>query len=133
MAGAESLDSDEFRIAALAGSTSEDFVRNNLPNARLETKKHLDEGIQAVVDGSVDALVADRETCAFAVLRYPDAGLLEAQTAFTVEPMGIAVPLDEPRLANLVQTYLNALEKQGVLDRARVFWFKDPSWVKDLR
>jgi len=50
-----------------------------------------------------------------------------------VEPMGIAVPLDQPRLANLVQTYLKALSDRGILDKAKAFWLKDPSWVEDLR
>ena len=86
-----------------------------------------------MIDGSADALVADRETCAFAVLRHPDSGLIDTEITFTLEPMGIAVPLDEPRLANLVQTYLNALAARGTLEKAKQFWLKDPSWVKDLR
>ena len=47
--------------------------------------------------------------------------------------MGIGVPLDEPRLANLVQVYLNALAEHGTLDKAKAFWLKDPSWTKDVR
>ncbi|MGI9589743.1 MAG: transporter substrate-binding domain-containing protein [Myxococcota bacterium] len=129
---ASDLDSSKLRLAALAGSTSEAFVRANAPQAKLITTKGLMQAIEKVIKGDADALVADRETCAFAVLRYPDAGLIDAEAAFTVEPMGIAVPLDEPRLANLVQTYLNALAERGTLKKATQFWLKDPSWVKDL-
>ena len=130
---AKDLDLSELRLAALRGSTSQSFVENTLPSARLLTTEGLDEAVQKVIDGEVDALVADRETCAFAVLRHPEAGLLAAEASFTVEPLGIGVPLDEPRLVNLVQTYLNALAERGILDKARDFWLKDPSWVKDLR
>ena len=130
---AKELDSSELRFAALRGSTSQSFVENTLPSARLVTTEGLDEAVQKVIDGQVDALVADRETCAFAVLRHPEAGLLAAEASFTVEPMGIAVALDAPRLANLVQTYLKALADRGTLDKAKAFWLKDPSWVKDLR
>jgi len=130
---AADLDSSKLRLAALRGSTSEAFIRNQLSKARLVTTDGLEEAIRKVIDGDADALVADRETCAFAVLRHPEAGLIDAEATFTVEPMGIAVPLDEPRLANLVQTYLNALADRGTLERARQFWLKDPSWVKDLR
>jgi polar amino acid transport system substrate-binding protein len=129
----EDLDSPENRLAALEGSTSEEFVRGTLPRAKLIRTKGLDEAVQKVLNGEVDALIADRETCDFAVLRHPDAGLITSTTTFTVEPMGIAVPLNEPRLANLVQAYLNALADSGALDKARTFWLKDPSWVKDLR
>jgi polar amino acid transport system substrate-binding protein len=130
---APDLDSSELRLGALKGSTSETFVSNTLTEARLLATTSLDEAIQKVIDGDVDALVADRETCAYAVLRHPDAGLLAGDASFTVEPMGIAVPLDEPRLANLIQIYLNALDERGTLERAKAFWLKDPAWVKDLR
>jgi ABC-type amino acid transport substrate-binding protein len=116
----EDLDSSELRVASL-------------PRAKLVTTETLDEAIQMVAAGQVDALVADRETCSFAVLRHPDAGLLAAEATFTVEPMGIAVPIDQPQLANLVRIYLTSLQETGVLDKARRFWFRDPSWVADLR
>jgi polar amino acid transport system substrate-binding protein len=129
----QDLDSAKLRIAALAGSTSESFVRKWMPRAQLVSSQSLDDAIQMVRNGQVDVLVADRETCAFAVLRYPDAGLINPSVTFSIEPMGIAVAPDDPRLANLVQTYLTALEERGVLDKARAFWFQDPSWVKNLR
>jgi len=129
---ASDLNSSKLRLAALEGSTSEAFVRANAPEAKLVATKGLMQAIQKVIDGKADGLVADRETVAFAVLRYPDAGLIDAGASFTIEPMGIAVPLDEPRLANLVQTYLNALADSGTLKKATQFWLKDPSWIKDL-
>ena len=129
----QDLDSPNLRIAVLAGSTSEIFARKWMPRAKLVPSDGLDDAIRMVLANEVDLLVADRETCSFAVLRHPDAGLLNPPVSFTVEPMGIAVAADDPRLANLVQTYLNALSERGVLDKARAFWFRDPSWVKDLR
>jgi ABC-type amino acid transport substrate-binding protein len=89
--------------------------------------------VQQVLEGRVDALVADRETCHYAVLRHPGAGLIASTATFTVEPMGIAVSQREPALANLIQTYLTALSERGALEKARQFWFADSSWVKQLR
>ncbi len=129
----QDLDSAELRIAALEGSTSELFVRKWIPRATLVPSEGLEDAIRLVLADEVDLLIADRETCAFAVLRHPDAGLLNPPVTFTVEPMGIAVAANDPRLANLVETYLSALEERGVLETARAFWFRDPSWVKDLR
>jgi polar amino acid transport system substrate-binding protein len=130
---AEDLYKPGLRVAALRGSTSEDFVRSTLSEAKLVLTAGLDEAVRKVMTGEVDALVADRETCIFAVLRYPDEGLIASNTPFTLEPMGIAVPLDQPRLANLLRTYFSALSETGALDEAKAFWFKDPSWVKSLR
>jgi ABC-type amino acid transport substrate-binding protein len=129
----QDLDSPDLRIAALKGSTSELYVQQWMPRARLASSESLEDAIRAVKAGEVDLLLADRETCYFAVLRFPDAQLICPDVTFSVEPMGIAVDSDDPRLANLVQTYLNALEENGILDKARAFWFRDPSWVKDLR
>jgi ABC-type amino acid transport substrate-binding protein len=85
------------------------------------------------VSGDVDALIADRETCFFAVLRYPDEGLIASTATFTLEPMGIAVALDQPQLTNLLRSYFTALSETGALEKTKAIWFKDPSWVKSLR
>ena len=129
----EDLDKPGLRIAALRGSTSEEFARSSFSNAKLVLTAGLDEAVRKVLTGDADALVADRETCFFAVLRYPDEGLIASTATFTLEPMGIAVPLDEPKLANLLRTYFSALSEIGALDKAKAVWFKDPSWVKSLR
>lgn len=135
LAAAESphqIDSSKLRFAALAGSTSETFARESLPSAKLVTTSTLDEAIQKLLRGDVDALVADRETGSFAVLRYPEQGLIASKATFTIEPMGIAIPPDQPQLANLIQTYMNALMESGALEKSKSFWFKDPSWVKNM-
>lgn len=130
---AAELDESKLRLVALDGSTSEDFVRESAPDAQLVLTAGLEDAIQKVIAGDVDALVADRETCIFAVKRHPDAGLLTSEVVFTVEPIGIAVPKNDPQFANLIQTYLTALEKQGALARVRSYWFENSEWVKDLR
>jgi ABC-type amino acid transport substrate-binding protein len=129
----QELDSPKLRFAALAGSTSEAFVTQMLPRAELVATEHLDAAVAMVIAGDANALVADRETCHFAVLRHPDAGLLASEATFSVEPMGIALSLDDPRLANLVQTYLDALAQSGALESAQAFWFQDKSWVGSIR
>jgi polar amino acid transport system substrate-binding protein len=131
--GPEALDSSKLQIAVLAGSTSEEFVKRSMPKATLVPVESLDAAIAKVVSDEVDALVAERETCAYAVLRNPDRGLLASDAALTVEPMGIAVQAGDPRFAHLVQIYLDALRERGVVEKARDFWLKDPSWVKGLK
>ena len=127
------LDSPDLTLAALAGSTSEAFVRRSAPQATLVATPLLEQAIQMVITGEVDALVADRETCSFAVLRHPDAGLIATPNTFTLEPMGIALPPDDARFAGLVRSYLDALRERGALERAQSIWFKDSAWVKQLR
>ena len=85
-----------------------------------------------VIEDRVDALVADFPICVLAVLRNPMAGLTTLTTPFTVEPLGIALPADDPLFVNLVENYLNTLEGTGLLTQLKAKWFSDGSWVQEL-
>lgn len=129
----EDLDTPNLKLAALSSSTSEAWVRGALPRVTLVPTQSLDAGIQLVIDDQVDAFVADQEIAYFAMLRHPQAGLATRAEPFTVEPIGIALPPDDLQLMNLISNYLGALEMQGVLLRARSYWFQDETWVEGLR
>jgi ABC-type amino acid transport substrate-binding protein len=116
------------RVLAATIGVQLDLVR--IPFPRLLDA--LDAGIQLVIQGKADALVADQEICYFAMLRHDDVGLAVRADTFTVEPIGIALPPHDHQFTNLIENYLNALEMQGTLERARQFWFEDKSWVKGL-
>lgn len=135
LAGAESpevLDDANRTYATLAGSTSERFVKNWLPRSGLVTTPDYDSAIELVMQGKVDAMVADYPICALTVLRYPEAGLTTFTTPFTVEPLGIALPAGDPLFVNLVQNYLRTLEDTGVLTRFKAKWFSHGDWVNEL-
>jgi len=129
----EDLNLADFRFAALRGSTSQEFVEVLLPEAQLVTTESLDQAVRMVIDDEVSALVADIETCAYALLRHPEAGLAALRTRLTTEPIGIALRADDTLLANLLDNYLAALDGTGALEDARLYWFEDPSWVRELR
>jgi polar amino acid transport system substrate-binding protein len=126
------IDDPSVRLAALAGSTSQRFVETATPKAVLVSVQDYDEGVKAVIEGKADALVADFPICVLSVLRHPDEGLATLVSPLTVEPIGIALPTNDPLLLNLVQNYLNALQATGVLEALRSRWFDDGSWLKDL-
>jgi len=126
------LNRPEVRLAALAGSTSEEFVTNNAPEAQLTLPERLSDAVELLLSDQVDAVVADYETCALAKLQHPDADLKLVQETLTVEPMGIAVPPEDVLLANLLENYLEALQLSGGLDRIREFWFEDETWLEQV-
>jgi len=129
----DALNEPKVRLAALRSSTSQTWAQRTVPKATLTLTQSIDEGIQLVITDQVDAFVADQEICYFAMLRHPNAGLATRAEPFTVEPIGIALPPDEPQLMNLISNYLGALEMDGALQRARMYWFRDESWVEGLR
>ena len=126
------LDMPSRTYAALRGSTSENFVKTNLPQAELVATKDYDTAVHLVIDDKVDALVADYPICALSVLRHPEANLSMLTTPFTVEPLGIALPADDPLFVNLVENYLTTLDGTGLLTQLKAKWFSDGSWVTEL-
>ena len=129
---ASALDDPSHSYAALAGSTSEKFVKDVLPQAKLVTTSDYDSAVQMVIGDEVDALVADFPICKVSVLRHPEAGLSALMTPFTVEPLGIALPPGDPLFVNLVENYLTTLENTGMLTQFKAKWFSYGSWVSEL-
>ncbi len=126
------LDDPARRYAALSGSTSADFVRYVVPKATLVVTADHAEAVQLVIDGKVDAMVADSEICTFALWRHPDQGLATIATPFTIEPLGIAVPAGAPLLLNLVENFIDTLEYTGLLGQFKAKWLADDSWLDEL-
>lgn len=126
------LDAPDRTVAALAGSTSQRFVEESLPKAKLVTVADYDAGVAMVMNDEVDALVADYPICEVSLLRHPGAGLATLYTPFTIEPLGIALPPDAPLFVNLVQNHLNTLDNTGTLTRLKAKWFSDGTWVAEL-
>jgi polar amino acid transport system substrate-binding protein len=120
-------------LVALKGSTSQRFVERVFPKATLMLADDYDQAVAMVRDGKAQAMVADYPICQVSVYRYPEAGLTTLKNPISYEPLGIALPANDPLLVNWVQNFLNTLEKDGGLEMIKERWFKDPSWVKSLR
>jgi len=118
----ELLDKADRSWVVLAGSTSERFAREMLPKSHLVTTPYYDSGVKMVIAGKVDGLIADFPACAWAAGQHPDAHLVALSTPFTVEPLGIALPPDDPLFINLVQNYLTTLRETGLLSRFKARW-----------
>ncbi|MEE3326771.1 MAG: transporter substrate-binding domain-containing protein [Myxococcota bacterium] len=120
------------RLSALAGSTSEAFIRQSVPTARLVATPTTDLAVQAVLDGKVDAMVADLPVCVVAVLRHPDADLVTLQSPFTFEPIGAALPPNDPLFVNLVENYIGILEGTGLMEQLEAKWLNNDAWLAEL-
>jgi len=135
LAGAESvadLNRKGLIFAALKNSTSQAFVKKNMPKAKLVTVDAYKTGVAMVIDGTASAMVGDMPACALAVLRNPDADLVTLEEPLSVEPMGIAVSAKDARFYNLIENYIDAIEATGILSALREKWFEDPSWLEEL-
>ncbi len=128
----EEINTPKTSLAALRSSTSQTFVEKLLPQARLVLANDYDAAVAMVIDGKVDAMVADYPFCVISVLRYPDEGLATLLKPLTFEPIGVALPGNDPLLVNWLQNFFGILEGSGELEALRAKWFEDGSWLKEL-
>jgi ABC-type amino acid transport substrate-binding protein len=126
------LDDPSLSIAVLESSTSEAFVRARMPKAKLVALPDNDAGVRALLEGKVDALIADLQVCTIARWRHPEAELHLRYAPFTVEPLGIALPPNSALFLNLMTNYLETLEETGALAQLKARWLGDAAWLERL-
>lgn len=128
----DDINSSTIKLVALANSTSQEFAELNLPEAVLITTDDYASAVKLLLDDEVDAMVADMPICMLSVLRYPGQGLATLTAPLNIEPIGIAVPANDPQLESLIENYLNSMEGTNILPRLREKWFEDASWIASL-
>ena len=129
---AEDLDQADLKLAALEGSTSQEFVEVLLPKATLVTTKDYDEAVKLILADEVQALVADHEIVALTALLHPKENLVTLARPLTIEPIGVAVPPGDALLLNFLENTLGALEASDILGALRSRWLQQGDWVQQL-
>lgn len=119
----------EVRVVALENSTSARFVEQHLPAASLYTIRHYNAGIQELLSGKIDAMVADIPILKLSMLRNPAAGLGVIEPPIAVEPIGIVIAAHDTQFANLVRNFLTAFEKTGHTRALRKRWLERDDWI----
>ena len=130
---ADDVNTPNTKLVALKDSTSQAFAEAVLDKTTLYTTGTYDEAVEMVLKDKVQAMIADYPICVVSVFRYPEAGLLSVVTQLTYEPIGIAIPANDPLLMNWTTNTLNSIEASGQLDELRLKWFARGSWLEKLK
>ena len=126
------VNTPDITLVALKGSTSQYFIESSIPDAKLVTTDTYDEAVKMVIEDKAHGLLADYPICVVSLYRYPNKGLLSVITPMTYEPIGIAVPANDPLLVNWLQNYLDGLDGSGYLDELERRWIGDAAWLEKL-
>jgi len=126
------LDQESLKLAALEGSTSQDFVERMLPKASLVATKDYDAAVKLLLADEVGAVVADREIVTLTAFLHPKEGLATLREPLTIEPIGIAAPPGDALLVNFLENTMSALEASGVLSALRTRWLERNDWIGEL-
>ena len=126
------LNTPEKTLVALKGSTSQRFVEKLIPKAKLLLADDYAQAVAMVRDDKALAMVADAPICLVSVYRYPEAGFATLDKPLSYEPIGVALPPNDPLLVNLVQNIISTLNKTGEMETIMKQWFRNSDWIKQL-
>lgn len=119
----EDLKASDVKIAVVKGTTSENFVKELLPEAKRVVVADVDKGTQQVAKGDVNAFLTDFPICLSVMKRFPDSGFQSVVSLLTYEPIGMAVPANDPLFMNLVENFIDRADNVGLIQQLGVKWF----------
>jgi polar amino acid transport system substrate-binding protein len=128
----EKLANATFKVAVLEGTTSEKTAREGLPHVKLTMTNTHDQSLMLLIDGKVDAILADLPFCRVAEIRYPQHNFKSLDNTLTLELLGIAISGEDHLFHNLLQNFLLIMEQSGTLQNMKDYWFKSNSWIKEI-
>ncbi len=117
-------DGSGVKLVALRGSTSETLIKQELPKASLTAVADYDEGVQLLLAGKANGMVADMPILALTRQQHRDAKLQLLTPPLSIEPLGIAIARGDEQLENLLRNYLQVFEKTGLLLNLHKKWFE---------
>ena len=122
----------KYRIVTLKGSTSVEFVKNYMPKHELILVDNYNDGVTMVLSDKADALVADKPICVITLMKNQGKDLVTSDKPLTIEPIGMALPSDDPQFLNLVENYIASLQLSGTLPLLEKMWFEDGTWMLNV-
>jgi polar amino acid transport system substrate-binding protein len=122
----------KYRIVTLKGSTSVEFVKSYMPEQELILVDNYNTGVDMVLNDKADAMVADKPICVVTIMKNQGKDLVTSEQPLTIEPIGMALPSDDPQFLNLVENYISSLELSGNLPALEKMWFQDGAWMLNV-
>lgn len=120
---AKDLKASDITMAVVKGTTSETFVKELLPELKRLQVADSNAGADMVASGKAKAMLTDFPICLSIMKRHPDSGFQSVVSLLTYEPIGIALPANDPLFANLAENFLVRAESVGLMDVLTLKWF----------
>lgn len=124
-ASKEQVDKVSYTLAVMKGTTTEEFVKVLMPNAKRMVVASVDDGVKAVVSGEASALVSEFQTCAMVTNQHRNQGFITTFSSLTYEPIGIAINGNDAHLINWTENVLRRLDSLGLLNLLAKKWLGD--------
>lgn len=111
------------KIGVTLGTTYEEWVRNNVSNAKVRTYKGVPDMVLELSSDRLDGFITDRIVGAMAI-DEKGAPIEMAGPLLYEERMGIAAPKDSPELVGAINEALENIKKDGTYREISMKWLK---------
>lgn len=118
----DTLNAEEKQVACQSGTTGDDWISENLPNATKVPLSDVTAGLMGVSTGSYQAMVIDLPV-AQNMISQSFSDLEVSLEIPTGEQYGIAVSKDNPGLTEALNEALAEVEEDGTMDEIKTKWF----------
>ncbi|WP_417774584.1 glutamine ABC transporter substrate-binding protein [Siminovitchia sediminis] len=110
-------------VATRLGSTSADYIKENIEGAEASQFEQLDQAYMAVENGSADAILYDAPNVAYYIQTKGKDSLKLVGDLYQAEQYGIAFAKGQDELVTKVNEALAALKENGKYDEIYEKWF----------
>ena len=120
-------------IATRLGSTSADYIENNIEGAKANTYEQLDQAYLAVEGGGADAVLYDAPNVEYYILTAGEGKLKTVGELIEAQDYGIAVSQGNEELVTAMNEALAEMIDDGTYSEIFEKWFgEEPEWLDEL-
>lgn len=127
------LNDAKYKIASKLGTTGEAAVKQHIPNATYTGVKAEQEGVDAILQGKIDAFIYDSPYLAVEIAKRGHDKMVFLDQPFTVERLGWGLRKNNPAFLEWLNGFLAKITKDGSKFRLYQQWFKSANWIGDLK
>lgn len=124
------LNDAKYTLVLIRGVWTADFLKQNLPNAKILYVDTMADTIRSMAQGRADALVENIEFYLPFTKNYPDTHWVTMPEALNTGYDGIGVAQNNTALRDLLNVALYNLHTTGFINQTWEQWFKAPMLVK---
>lgn len=118
----ETLNDASKKVVCQSGTTGNDWITENLPNATCVPTDDVTPALTGVSTGSYNAMVVDLPVAKYMLANsFSDLDIIEEIA--TGEQYGIAISKDNPNLTKAVNKALEDMKSDGTMDSIETKWF----------
>lgn len=122
----ELVNSENITLAVTKATTSEGFVNNKYPKAKIIAVKNISEAVKLLSEDKVNGIVADFETCELIAFSYTDSYLYFKNLTIPTEKefLSPVVAADDYLFINLISNYIERINAIDEYEAVDMIWYE---------